>query len=126
MAEEKKVTLWCTKCQRGIGGHVQESVLKEGDYCPFCAERQDVLGQYADYSQVTRLRTTDDVADEDRKFSELKKHEAKVIRGQETPGELRNKLHSEFEAKLKAQAESHKAELDELRTLINKSNKKVS
>jgi hypothetical protein len=124
--DEKKITLWCTKCQRGVGGHKLESVLKPGDDCPWCYEKEDMKGQYAELNKVTKLRTTDDVAEEDKKYSELKKYESRVIRGQETPGELRSKLQNEFEAKLKAQADTHKAELDELRTLINKNNKKVS
>jgi hypothetical protein len=126
MVDEKKITLWCTKCQRGVGGNKLESILKPGDDCPWCFEKEDMKGPYAELDKVTKLRTTDDVAEEDRKYSELKKYEAKIIRGQDTPGELRAKLNAEFESKLKAQNDAHKAELDELRALINKSNKKVS
>lgn len=99
MSDEKKVTLWCTFCQRGVGGSPQESVLKVGDYCPWCAEKQEMLGQHADFSKVCTLRTTDDVADEDRRFSDVAKQQAKIIRGQDTHNDIRQKLRAEFDAK---------------------------
>lgn len=99
MSDEKKVTLWCTTCQRGVGGSPQESVLKIGDYCPWCAEKQEMMGQHADFSRVCLLRSTDEVADEDRRFSDVAKQQAKVIRGQETHNDIRQKLKAEFDAK---------------------------
>lgn len=100
---EKKVTLWCTKCQRGVGGHPLQDSLKADDYCPWCKEKEDHKGQYADYDSICLLRTTDDVADEDREIAKLRKMEAKVIRGQETPTEFRSKIKAEFDEQVKAQ-----------------------
>ena len=95
--EELNAVLWCTKCQRGISGHPRASQLKAGDYCPFCYDKQAVLGDKADFSNITLLRTTDDVANEHREMARLEKMKRKVVTGQNPTADIEKKLERKYE-----------------------------